>query len=124
MISRYPEYSSRSSGATYGVCASDITTIASFPGFAARYHCATSIDLSKTEQPWACMLTVRSDRESSPCVLPMISDARQGSIWSGVFVAATRRPMRVGSPPHSLMQRVVAFTLSCVVELVGFLGLP
>src|SRR6185436_9697950 len=39
-ISRKPQYSSRTSGATNGVCASDISTIAIFPGLAARYHCA------------------------------------------------------------------------------------
>src|ERR1044072_6656091 len=70
------------------------------------------------------MLTVRRDLESSPCVFPMISEARDGNIWSGVLVAATSRPIRFGSPPHSWMQRLVADTPSSVVELVASFGLP
>src|SRR5689334_21256379 len=98
--------------------------MASLPGFAARYHCATSIDLSNTEQPCACMLPVRKDIDRRPCVRPMISEARQGNIWSGVLVAATSNPIRVGSPPHAGMQRLVVATPRSVVELVGALGLP
>jgi hypothetical protein len=54
----------------------------------------------------------------------MISDAKHGNIWSGVFVAAINKPMQFGSPPHSLMLRVVAATASSVVELVACFALP
>jgi hypothetical protein len=54
----------------------------------------------------------------------MISEAKHGNIWSGVFVAAISKPMRFGLPPHSLRQLVVAATASSVVELVAIFGLP
>src|SRR5215472_16310196 len=92
--------------------------MASLLGFAARYHCATSTDFSSTEQPCDCMLMVRHDRDRRPCVWPITSEARHGSIWSGVLVAAISAPMRDGSPPHCSMQRRVASTAKRVVELL------
>src|SRR5258706_174982 len=68
------------------------------------------------------MLTVLSERGSRPCVLAITSEARQGSIWSGVLVAAMSKPICEGSPPHSSIHLRVALTPSSVVELVAFIG--
>src|SRR2546421_1809171 len=97
---------------------------ASLSGLAMRYQCATSTVFSRTEQPWACMLTVLMERERTPCMFAIISDARHGSSCAGVFVAAIRRPTRRGSPPHSSMQRRAARTPISVEELVAYIGSP
>src|SRR5215472_2655755 len=98
--------------------------MASLPGFAARYHCATSTDFSITEHPCDCILTVLSERGSKPYVRAITSEARHGSIWSGVLVAATNKPISDGSPPHSSMHLRMALTPRSVVELVAVIGAP
>ena len=70
------------------------------------------------------MLTVLNERGSKPCVRPITSEARHGSIWSGVFVAATSKPICEGSPPHSSMHLRVALTPRSVVELLAFIDAP
>src|SRR5438270_9863700 len=97
---------------------------ASLSGFAMRNQWATSTVFSRTEQPCACMLTVLMERESTPCRFAITSEARQGSSCAGVLVAATSRPTRRGSPPHSSMQRRAARTPISVEELVAYIGSP
>src|SRR5205085_7204912 len=97
---------------------------ASLSGFAMRNQCATSTVFSRTEQPCACMLTVLMERESTPCKFAITSEARHGSSCAGVLVAATSRPTRRGSPPHSSMQRRAARTPISVEELVAYIGSP
>src|SRR5437868_14216237 len=97
---------------------------ASLSGFAMRYQWATSTVFSRTEQPCACMLTVLMERERTPCMFAITSEARHGSSCAGVLVAATSRPTRRGSPPHSSMQRRAARTPSSVEELLAYIGSP
>src|SRR5437764_2717423 len=70
------------------------------------------------------MLTVLMERESTPCMFAITSEARQGSSCAGVLVAAMSRPTRRGSPPHSSMHRRAARTPISVEELVAYIGSP
>src|SRR5947207_2649656 len=112
-----------------GVCASDINTSASLLGLEHKYQRATSIALSKTEQPCACMLTVLIVRESCPYMLAITSEARQGKSCDGVLVAAMSRPMRRGSPPQramalraALMPRSVEECVCCIASPARYAG--
>src|SRR5205085_1881612 len=70
---------------------------ASLSGLAIKYQCATSTVFRSTEQPCACMLTVLMERERTPCMFAITSEARQGSRCAGVEVAEAMRLIISGS---------------------------
>src|ERR1044071_858627 len=79
---------------------------ATLPGLAARYQRATSTVFRSTEHPWACMLTVLMERERTPCMFAITSEARQGGSCGGARGCGRGLRRRAGGS-HRLVAEVV-----------------